>query len=362
MRPPATRAVRRSQTSPSKSLSFPVPTPAPSSPVRSSSARRPQSTLAEVHALRNTIEELHGERLRLLKQRRLHLSLLGLAVSLPIHILILIWLASIYLPGPASQGPPTMTFELGVLNDEQLTDGMQTEDLSVAELETAQAASASELEASSPAIGIDMSANGALDAQGGGQSGLGATGSGGLGPGGGGGGGASFFGIGGRGSRFVYIVDISGSMANGSRYQVAMDELKRSITALPDFASFAVYLFADRTFEPPFQETYLKALPSNIVRMKKWLDTTGPMGGTDPGQSFEKSLALSPLPDVIFFLTDGEIPDHTPDYLSSRNGANGKKRVVIHTVAFSNDAGQAILRRIARDSEGTFRYVPVGGN
>lgn len=339
-----------------------MPDQAPTTHTLSAAARRSAATPAEVQALRATIEELHSERLRLVKQRRLHLTLLGLAVSLPVHILILIWLASVYLPGPASDGPPTMTFELGVLNDEQLADGLETEDLSVADMAATQAASASELEASSPAVGIDMSSTGALDAQGGGQSGLGAAGGGGLGPGGGGGGGASFFGIGGRGSRFVYIVDISGSMANGSRYAIAMDELKRSISALPDFASFAVYLFSDQCFEPPFQETYLKALPSNVVRMKKWIDTTGPMGGTDPGGSFEKALGLNPLPDVIFFLTDGEIPDNVPDYLGARNGANGKKRVVIHAVAFSNDAGQGLLRRIARESEGTFRYVPVGGS
>ena len=52
-------------------------------------------------------------------------------------------------------------------------------------------------------------------------------------------------------------------------------------------------------------------------------------------------------------------------YLLRQNGGavlGRKKRVVIHAVAFSNDAGQVLLRRIARDSEGTFRYVPVGGN
>lgn len=338
-----------------------VPDPASPPHTRSAAARATAST-AEVQALRATLEQLHGERVRLLRQRRLHLALLGLAVSLPFHIVILIWLASVYLPGPASAGPESPTFELGVLNDEELSDGFEAEDISVADTMATQAAAASELEATSPAVGISMEQSGALDAQGGGQVGIGGASGGGLGPGGGGGGGASFFGIGGRGSRFVYIVDISGSMANGMRYQVAMDELKRSISALPDFASFAVHLFSDRCYDPPFQESYLKAMPSNIARMKKWLDSTGPMGGTDPGECFERSLSLSPLPDVIFFLTDGEIPDNVPDYLSNRNGANGKKRVVIHTVAFSNDAGQALLRRIARDSEGTFRYVPVGGN
>ena len=289
------------------------------------------------------------------------------AVSLPIHLVLIVWMASVYLAGPpGAAGPAALTLDVGILQGEQLAEGVEGEDLAVAEEvgPLAEAASGA-LEAISPDAGTELGSGtgGALDAQGVGEGGLGVSGGGsggGLGPGGGGGGGASFFGIGGRGTRFAYIVDISGSMANGMRYQVAMEELKRSLTALPDFASFVVYLFSDQCYEPPFQNGYLKAMPSNVVRIKKWIDTTGPMGGTDPTTSFERSLGLQPLPDVIFFLTDGEIPESVPQMLSERNGANGKKRVVIHSVAFSDDAGQGLLRRISRDSEGTFRFVPVG--
>ena len=83
--------------------------------------------------------------------------------------------------------------------------------------------------------------------------------------------------------RFAYIVDVSGSMAAGTRFTVAIDELKRSITALPDFASMMIILFSSAAMEPPFQESYLKANPANVARMKKWLDTMSPMGGTEPG-------------------------------------------------------------------------------
>jgi hypothetical protein len=324
-----------------------------------------------MNSLQETIERLHAERLKLLRQRRLHLALLGFALSVPFHLVLIIWFASTYLNGPAGYGGgsgPVTTIELGVLSGEALVDGPDVDDFAVADGlgETSTSAGAVSLEAGAPAIGLDMGGTGSLDAQGGGPIGVGGPsgqGGSGLGPGGGGGGGgASFFGLGGRGSRFVYIVDISGSMANGARFQVAMDELRRSITALPDFASFAVFLFSDAAYVPPFQETYSKATPTNVARMKKWLDTTSPMGGTEPSDAFQRSLALSPLPDVIFFLTDGEIPEQVPEWLGQRNGANGKKRVVIHCVAFSNDAGQESLRRIARDSEGTFRFVPVGSN
>lgn len=371
-----------------RSVSAPIPTPrrpavAPTPVQTTSSNSNAPSSAADLRTLRArggrqaiqtlqaTIERLHAERMKLLRQRRLHLALLGFALSVPFHLILIIWFASTYLHGPAGYGGgdgPVTTIELGVLSGEALADeGPSAEDFAVADGlgETDTSAGPVSLEAGAPAIGLDMGGTGSLDAQGGGPVGVGGPsgqGGSGLGPGGGGGGGgASFFGLGGRGSRFVYIVDISGSMANGARFQVAMDELRRSITALPDFANFAVYLFSDAAYAPPFQETYLKAMPSNVARVKKWLDTTSPMGGTEPSDAFQRSLALSPLPDVIFFLTDGEIPEHIPDYLSQRNGASGKKRVVIHCIAFSNDAGQDSLRRIARDSEGTFRFVPVGG-
>jgi hypothetical protein len=315
-----------------------------------------------VNALRATIERLHEERVKLLRQRRVHLLLLGLAVSLPFHILIAIWLASVYLPKAEPEPATTITFELGVLNDEELAEGPSTEELPVADMASAAAANAaSALEATTPAIGAESSLSGALEAAGGAPVGEGSIGGGnGLGPGGGAGG-TSFFGIGGRGQRFAYIVDISGSMSTGTRFSVAMEELKRSITALPDFASFVVVLFSTISVEPPFQEGYLKAHGSNVARVKRWLETMSPMGGTEPGAALERVLSLSPPPDIIFFLTDGEVPQHTPDFIAARNGVGGRKRVVIHTVAFSNEAGQETLRRIARENEGTFRYVPVTG-
>ncbi len=321
--------------------------------------------------LRATVVELEEERVRLLRERRIHLILLGLAVSLPVHIAIIIWLASVYLPGQVGFGAPSVNFEMSMLGDDSLAEASGSEGDGMAVEDSLGGPSGSEgpvsLEASSPAIGLGGgTGSGSLEAGGSGPSGEGGFGGGGggsgggLGPGGGSGG-TSFFGVGGRGTRFAYIVDISGSMSTGNRMQVAMDELKRSVSSLPDFASFAIFLYSDHSLEPPFQEGFMRAMPGNVTRVKRWLDEQSPMGGTEPGTAFERALALNPPPDLIFFLTDGEIPDNVPGYLASRNGTNGKKRIVIHCIAFSTDASQDSLRRIARESEGTFRFVPVNG-
>ena len=58
--------------------------------------------------------------------------------------------------------------------------------------------------------------------------------------------GAEFFGIRARGQRFAYVVDISGSMGQNGRLELALGELVRSLAALPDFP---------RTLPPCFWHT-----------------------------------------------------------------------------------------------------------
>ena len=58
-------------------------------------------------------------------------------------------------------------------------------------------------------------------------------------------------------------------------------------------------------------------------------------------------------PDVIFFLTDGEIPEETPDVVRRAN----RRGTVIHTTAFENEGDEGILRKIAEENGGTFRII-----
>src|SRR5207248_843954 len=73
---------------------------------------------------------------------------------------------------------------------------------------------------------------------------------GGAGGGGGGGGAASFFGVEARGTRFAYIIDISGSMDLGvgtadiKRIDILKAELSKSVDALLENAFFFVALFS----------------------------------------------------------------------------------------------------------------------
>ena len=173
-------------------------------------------------------------------------------------------------------------------------------------------------------------------------------------------GGTTFFGVSARGRRIGYVVDVSASMEGGGRLWVALGELKRSLAALPDHTWFHIALFSNDVVAPPFQSGWLRATDENLERTTAWLDrevSTG--GGTRPGGAFQRLFALEPPPDAIFFLTDGEVPPDTPSLVQRLN--QRLERAVVNTVAFGTEAGRAPLERIARDSDGAFRFVPVGG-
>jgi len=310
--------------------------------------------------LAERIRDLVEERRRLLRQRRIHLLLLGLAVSLPIHLAIMIWLWSTHRELPPAAVPAAVVLDLSILPDETLQDMLdapESEDLLSPELATDAGEEAMNLESELTAEVPDFE----LEATGGGLTTVvGSTGEGlGAGLGSGAGAGASFFGIQSTGNRFAYIVDISGSMGQDGKMVAAMAELKRSLKRLPDYAAFMVVLYSSHPVVPSFQDGWLRASRGNLSRINAWIDGLQPGGGTEPMPAFEIVFELDVRPDVIFFLTDGLIPGSVPAEVGNRNGKRSGA-AVINSIAFGTEAGHEPLRRIASESDGVFRFVPTG--
>ncbi|MSR59432.1 MAG: VWA domain-containing protein [Planctomycetaceae bacterium] len=145
---------------------------------------------------------------------------------------------------------------------------------------------------------------------------------------------AGFFGSKGEGRSFVYVVDMSQSMA-GARFRRALAELVRSINRLKPTQSFYVYFFNDQTFplyDPRPARGLQMATPANKSRASRWINARRPYSTTDPGQALQRALEMQP--DVIFLLTDGELdePDRVRDSIRQHN----KSSVTIHTIAFEN--------------------------
>jgi hypothetical protein len=79
-------------------------------------------------------------------------------------------------------------------------------------------------------------------------------------------------------------------------------------------------------------------------------------GGTDPTDAFIFAFqTLSPIPDCVYFMTDGQIPSETPKLLRSLNV--GKNRTIIHTINFGEPASEGIMKQIAQEHSGTYTFV-----
>jgi hypothetical protein len=209
----------------------------------------------------------------------------------------------------------------------------------------------------------DLNALNELVRMSGGAGGPGGDGGEGGGSGGGSGGGrgsgvglgAGFFGAKGAGKSFVYVVDCSGSMT-GHRFERAKTELVKSINKLKPEQKFYVYFFNDRTFplfDPKPASGMLAATNDNRARASRWIRTRQPESTTNPTLALKQALEMKP--EVIFLLTDGELDD--PSEVRQMIQKNNKSNVVIHTILFENDDGAGTLEAIAKENNGTYRFV-----
>lgn len=316
-------------------------------------ARDGEQTRREITRLRSTLEVFETERERLSRRRYHRLLTIGVGVSVVLHMILMWYLATQYRFGPRDEGPEPVNYEFAILQEEELTELESTRlDEPLPELaaeldDMPEDEPAIELEPAVSAAELNIADDGAMPALGGSGEGTGS----GL---AGGGAGTSFFGVSSRGMRFAYIVDRSGSMRN-PKLQIAMGELARSVETLPDYASFFVLLFSDDYVQPPMQRGWMRAQGHTISRFIRWLNEIDPTGGTEPVPAFQRAFALEHRPDVIFFLTDGQIPDKTADIVAEMNRRGA--RVVVNTIAFGDPTSQDLLQRIADESGGTYRFV-----
>ncbi len=310
-----------------------------------------------------SIRQLEEERRREVGGRRRNLLLLGLLLSLLAHLGLMVYLHLVRRGLPAGPAGNAASIEFAVMSAQELTPlgDMRLEELApdlTAESQGQASDEGVQLEPDVSSSGLAASGAGAVPTLGGSGTGSG-SGSGGASTlgGGGGGGGTSYFGISSRGTRFAYIVDVSGSMGQNRKIEVAMREMARSIEALPDYAWFYVVLFSSEIMMPRMLEGWTRARPATISGLIRWLNDVDPGGGTQPAPAFVQVFSLDRRPDAIFFLTDGQIP---PDVSSIVAALNGKgRRVVITTIAFGDPSGQDQLKDIARESGGVFRFVPA---
>jgi hypothetical protein len=178
----------------------------------------------------------------------------------------------------------------------------------------------------------------------------------------GGGGGsdfASFVGVRAGGSKFVYVIDCSSSM-RPDRLIKAKAELVQSLKQLKPSQKAYVFFFSQTSYPmfAPYDTVETKLLPCskpNVQRMETWIDNFDMSGGTDPRQSLLDALDLAP--DAIFFLTDGQFAAGIADDVRIKNHTS-KRPVSINTICFVDRAGEPLMKQIAAENKGDYRFVP----
>lgn len=289
---------------------------------------------------------------------------IGLAVSVPLHAVLLLILSFFELPA----GPPRAHADAQVeftLIDLQPLEAAPEATVAGGEASPEVRPEGPDAHASDPLqFGLpDPTGNdrGDADAVAAGAEGLfasgGGGGTGGLGQGSGAA--TTFFGVSGRGRKYGYVVDKSGSMGMQGRMQRAKDEILRSISALPDYASICVALFDDQFVTMDQERGFVRCRDETIARTRQWISQVAQGGGTNPVPAFGFLFSRGERPDVVFFMSDGEIPPDAADEILrlNRRGPN----TVIHCIAFGQAAATAPLRRIAAETGGTFVIAPAGG-
>lgn len=172
------------------------------------------------------------------------------------------------------------------------------------------------------------------------------------------GGGAKFFGVEARGNRFLYICDVSGSM-EGERLGALKSALRESIDGLIERARFSVVLFSSEAMALSGNR-WMEASDERKKALAKELGLIHGFGGTNPLPAFDIAFAMKPRPDAIYFMTDGVFGDEVNSVIESRImrlNNSGERRVPIHCITFIERGAEPIMRKIARQSGGTYTHV-----
>lgn len=168
----------------------------------------------------------------------------------------------------------------------------------------------------------------------------------------------------------LIVFDISGSMSAYNRMSIGRQALLTVLDTLTEKDFVNVILFDHRIEVPScFPETLVRAIPRNINKLKAFVNSFGPRGGTDFRIAFEKAFEMlresrirnqgSFCETVILFMTDGIAPDPS-DIINANRDSDTP--VSIFSYSFGEEADDTVPRKIACENDGLFFKIPDGGD
>jgi hypothetical protein len=167
----------------------------------------------------------------------------------------------------------------------------------------------------------------------------------------------SFFGLKVQGRSTVFVVDASRSMnrphpgPSRTRFNRVKLELLRSISKMSEDEQFFIIFFGDGALPMP-ADRLVPADEEAKRRYLTWMTNVPAVGQTYPQQAL--LLALRLQPEAIYFLTDGQFDYAVVPEVTAAN----QQAVPIHTIGFSDNIGEVLLREIAERNRGTYVFIP----
>jgi Ca-activated chloride channel family protein len=171
-----------------------------------------------------------------------------------------------------------------------------------------------------------------------------------------------FFGLKETGTRFVYLLDSSGSMMNHNAIRVAKAELMASLQSLDATQQFQIIFYntsAQSMTQRSDPEKLYWATDINRTIARQFISGIQPDGGTSHVPAIKKALKFNP--EVLFFLTDADEPQLSAAEMDEIHKLNrGGTR--IHCVEFGKGPDLSVdnfLKKLARQNNGLYQYRDV---
>ena len=173
------------------------------------------------------------------------------------------------------------------------------------------------------------------------------------------------FGAGGNARRIAFVCDASGSMIN--KMPVLKEQLSKAFMGLKPIQSFELIFFQDQKFDSFIKYSHKEALVAATPEAKRkaanFLQGVTTTGSTNPIPGI--IAAFKTKPQLMYLLTDGDFPDNDAVLkvvTDLEKALPPNERVKINTIAFVGDGDNEVafldlLKKIAKDSGGTFRHV-----
>ncbi|MCA9116336.1 MAG: hypothetical protein KDA79_14720 [Planctomycetaceae bacterium] len=172
----------------------------------------------------------------------------------------------------------------------------------------------------------------------------------------------SFFDVPAQGSRFVYLIDSSGSMESYGRLRAAKAELMRSLQSLDRTQQFQIIFYNNTPHTMMLRGTREPQLywgtEINQTLARQFVSSIRADLGTKHIPALSRALSFEP--DVLFFLTDADDGLDAGELNQIQRMNHGQAK--IHTIEFGTaiaPEADSFLRKLSRQNGGSYRYVDV---